>query len=339
MHDTAALFIIELNHILLTERYGADKSHTHLTAAQKGALDMNIEYFQYLQTVAESRSIRQAAEKLHLKQQYLSTIIKNIESRYDVTIFERSRRGIKITNDGRFFLERAQQINQLLQELESPYMYPSKQDFACIVKDIPIYIQDVTTSSKMISIIDTFHKYFPYVDIQLYVEGQEEIFSAVRQTPDSIGVIYTVDDGQTTSIPADLHSIPFLSQKLLAIASKQNKQAQQNTSISIHDFLEKELVLYTSAKQENNPLLHYLHQYGTPHIKYTVNNPMFLAELLQKGDYWAFGRVSDITQNELLSIPFQENIMLHSYFICKPETAQSFITQSFFKIASAQQSL
>lgn len=300
---------------------------------------MNIEYFQYLQTVAESRSIRQAAEKLHLKQQYLSTIIKNIENHYDVTIFERSRRGIKITNDGRFFLERTQQINQLLQELESPYLYPSKQDFSYVVKDIPIYIQDVTTSSKMISIIDTFHKYFPYIDIQLYVKGQEEIFSAVRQTPDSIGVIYTVDDGAITSIPADLHSIPFLSQKLLAIASKQNKQAQQNPSISIYDFLEKELVLYTSAKQEENPLLHYLSQYGTPHIKYTVNNPIFLAELLQKGDYWAYGKPDLTLQNDLSAIPFRENIMLHSYFICKPETAQSFITQSFFKIASAQQSL
>ncbi len=296
---------------------------------------MNIEYFQYLQTVAESRSIRQAAEKLHLKQQYLSTIIKNIENRYDVTIFERSRRGIKITKDGQFFLERTQQINQLLQELESPYLYPSKQDFTCIVKDIPIYMQDVTTSSKMISIIDTFHQYFPYIDVQLYVKGQEEIFSAVRQTPDSIGVIYTIGDMPTAVLPDDLHSVPFLSQKLLAVAGKQNKQAQQNPSISIYDFLEKELVLYTSAKQEENPLLHYLRQYGTPHIKYTVNNPMFLAELLQKGDYWALGKIAEIAQNELLAIPFQENIMLHSYFICQQETAQSFITQSFFKIVSA----
>ena len=49
----------------------------------------------------------------------------------------------------------------------------------------------------------------------------------MRQTPDSIGIIYTVGDDPAATLPDDLQSFPFLPQKLLAIASKQNKQAQQ----------------------------------------------------------------------------------------------------------------
>ena len=104
---------------------------------------MNTEYFKYLQTLARSRSIHQAAEQLHIKQSNLSTILKNIEIYYGITIFERNNKGITLTRDGEFFMEQVQQILHLLQIMESPYQYPSKKDYSQLVQDIHIYIQDI----------------------------------------------------------------------------------------------------------------------------------------------------------------------------------------------------
>lgn len=48
---------------------------------------MNTDHYKYLLTVADCRSIRQAAELLHMKQQNLSAIIKKVEQYYGITIF------------------------------------------------------------------------------------------------------------------------------------------------------------------------------------------------------------------------------------------------------------
>lgn len=64
---------------------------------------MNTDYFKYLLIVADCRSIRQAAERLCMKQQNLSAIIKNVEQYFGITIFERSHKGVTATKDGEFF--------------------------------------------------------------------------------------------------------------------------------------------------------------------------------------------------------------------------------------------
>ena len=83
---------------------------------------MNTDYFKYLLTVADCHSIRQAAEVLHMKQQNLSTIIKNVEQYYGITIFERSNKGVHPTADGEFFLSEARSVVNTLSRLESLYL-------------------------------------------------------------------------------------------------------------------------------------------------------------------------------------------------------------------------
>ena len=172
---------------------------------------MNTDYFKYLSTVAECHSIRQAAEKLHLKQQYLGTIVKNIETHYDITIFNRTHRGITLTKDGQFFLERAQQINQLLQELESPYLYPSKQEYSYIVKDITIYMLNLATPGQFINIIDAFHNHFPYININIFVKNHKELVELVEEAPNAIGLLYISEKHtpQHQLLPEILQVTPF----------------------------------------------------------------------------------------------------------------------------------
>ena len=215
---------------------------------------MNTDYFKYLSTVAECHSIRQAAEKLHLKQQYLGTIVKNIETHYDITIFNRTHRGITLTKDGQFFLERAQQINQLLQELESPYLYPSKQEYSYIVKDITIYMLNLATPGQFINIIDAFHNHFPYININIFVKNHKELVELVEEDPNAIGLLYISEKNtpQHQLLPEILQVTPFGRCRLSAITSQYNKEAHHLTSISFYDFLQKQLVLYSAEEMDDN---------------------------------------------------------------------------------------
>lgn len=297
---------------------------------------MNIEYFKYLEEVTRCGSIRQAANKLHLKQQNLSAVVKNIESYYDLTLFERSHKGISLTEDGKFFMERVAKIHALLEELESPYLYPSKRDHQYVVQDLSVYIQSLVSSKTIAVIVDEFHKFFPYVHINLIVENcMEDVLAAVqdRSEKNRLGLVYTLDDGKTfqTSLASGLAATHFARGALTAVTGKNNQEAQRMKEISIYDLLKKELVLYSSEGTEGNFFYELLKRYGEPNIKYVTNNSMFQIELLQQSDYWTLGRVE--SEDKLITLPLKEEINIQSYFVYDEAIKDSFTVQSFFKIA------
>lgn len=299
---------------------------------------MNIEYFKYLETVAKCGSIRQAANQLHLKQQNLSAIVKNIENYYDLTLFERSHKGITLTEDGKFFMERVAKIHALLQELESTYLYPSKLEHQYVVQNMTVYIQGVVSSEVLAAVVDEFHKYFPYVKVSLIMKNKMgDVLQAVQEEADElrIGFIYTTEDEHALQerIPENIHTMAWLQSRLYAVTGKNNKEAQRLTDLSIYDLLNKELILYAVEGDEENFIYQLQKRYGTFNIKYVTNNSLFRIELLKRNNYWSIGRIPAAEEYHLMMIPLREDIYAKTYFVYSQGVKSSFILQSFFKIA------
>lgn len=296
---------------------------------------MNTEYFKYLQTIVDCGSIRQAAEKLYLKQQNLGTIVKNIEDHYGIIIFERSRKGITLTEDGKYFMKLVQQVNNLFQQMETPLLYPSKKSYSYVVQDIHIYIQDIVSSESFVTIINEFHKSFPYVNITLEMKSQQEILQLIQEDPEAVGSIFTADEASFLDIlqQKSLHMLPYFNTRLFAITNKNNPEAQHLKSISIYKFLQKNIILYTTQGLEKNFFYQLLHTYGKPNIVYTLNNNIFFLKSLQKGDYWSLGIPHPITKDKLVALPFQENVTIHSYLVYNQSAADSFVVQQFLQLA------
>ena len=71
---------------------------------------MKIEHLQYFQCFANSKSINQAAKELYISQQHLNRILTSLENELHVTLFERSKRGMTLTEDGKKFAKYAGKI-------------------------------------------------------------------------------------------------------------------------------------------------------------------------------------------------------------------------------------
>lgn len=72
---------------------------------------MELRHLKYFITIAESGSINKAAELLHISQPPLSRQLKLLESELGFRLFDRqNKRGIKLTKQGEFFLEKAKKI-------------------------------------------------------------------------------------------------------------------------------------------------------------------------------------------------------------------------------------
>ena len=65
---------------------------------------MNINQIRYVLEVAASQSMREAASKLFVSQPALSASIKELEEELEIVIFERTNKGISLTDAGREFM-------------------------------------------------------------------------------------------------------------------------------------------------------------------------------------------------------------------------------------------
>lgn len=82
---------------------------------------MNILHLKYACEIAKTGSLNKAAENLYMGQPNLSRAIKDLEASLNITIFERSAKGMVPTHEGEEFLEYAKKILDQIDEVEAIY--------------------------------------------------------------------------------------------------------------------------------------------------------------------------------------------------------------------------
>lgn len=82
---------------------------------------MNIRNLRYLTEVERCGSLSAAAQKLYVSQSYLSRVLHDTEEEYHLTIFTRDKRGLRLTDSGRSFLEMAKDLVAQADEFENTF--------------------------------------------------------------------------------------------------------------------------------------------------------------------------------------------------------------------------
>ena len=79
---------------------------------------MEIRVLKYFLTVVQEESINKAADVLHITQPTLSRQLALMEEQLGVTLFNRSSKGISLTNEGMLLRRRAEEILDLVEKTE-----------------------------------------------------------------------------------------------------------------------------------------------------------------------------------------------------------------------------
>ena len=93
--------------------------------ALRGCCAIELKQLDYLIAVAESGSMHLAAERLHVSQQNISRVLKQLESELRIKIFNKSTVGTKLTPEG-----------------EKVYLHALK-----IRKEVQLLLEDITTDT------------------------------------------------------------------------------------------------------------------------------------------------------------------------------------------------
>lgn len=296
---------------------------------------MNTAYYSYILAVAQSGSIRQAAETLHMKQQNLSKIVREMEHYYGITIFKRSHKGVVPTADGLFFLDEVRALLKTLNRMESPFLYPSKGHLSEVEDHIDLYCSGVLGSPTLANILSEFKDYFPRVRLNFFTSPRAQMFQALEDDAHAVGILITGKDLEEVLFPEGVRANLFLQVPMVAATMMNNPEARGMSSMAMKDFLSKEIVLLSQAQAEEACVYELMELYGQPEIQYCIDNVSIFLDVLQQNGHWTICTEALAHQHHLRAIPFQEKVVAQAYVLYREDAEEDLVMKSFLHLLMA----
>ncbi len=148
---------------------------------------MTLQQIKYVIGIAETGSFNKAAEKLYVSQPSLTATIHDLEDELGITIFNRTGRGVTLTNDGTEFLTSARQLYIDYQSVMEKYgengnikkkFGVSTQHYSFAVKSFVEMVKDFNTNEYEFAIRET---------------KTREVIDDIATLKSEIGILYLSD--------------------------------------------------------------------------------------------------------------------------------------------------
>jgi len=172
---------------------------------------MNINQLQVLCSIARAGSFTRASEELFISQPAVSNIVLSVEKYYNVKIFDRTKKGVTLTDAGKIILKSAEDILRIHEETRQ-----SINDLENFRKGtITIQATPIAGNYIMPELIGKFHELYPLVDLSMSTEHVRVIFDCLADKNIQIGIF-----GEGIKFDANTITIkPFLEDELVLVAS------------------------------------------------------------------------------------------------------------------------
>lgn len=182
-------------------------------------INVSLKQLRALREVCETQNFTAAAKRLHTTQSALSTAIYELEKSLDVKLIDRTTRRFVLTSAGEEFLPAAIRILNDLQASISNLTALAALKRGTVILGAPPLI----ASTILAGPIATFRKNHPKIDIVLKESTTGRALNRLRSGEVEIVI------GTLTEHHADLAVHPWLSDRLVAVVSKESQLAQEKT--------------------------------------------------------------------------------------------------------------
>ena len=148
---------------------------------------MTIQQINYVLTISDEGSINKAAEKLFLTQPSLTSAVKELEEELGIIIFERSRKGVVPTNEGRDFLASVRQLYQQYELINDKYKNKDmlKRKFGVTTQHYSFVVR---------SFVETVKKFDTSLfEFSIFESRTKEVIQDVYESRSEIGILFLND--------------------------------------------------------------------------------------------------------------------------------------------------
>lgn len=210
---------------------------------------MEIRVLEYYIAIVEHKSISRAATVLHISQSTLSRQIMDLEEQLGVTLFNRGRREITLSEDGDFLYQRAKEIIQLATDTEEKIM--AGQTLSGTLR---IGIGEGQVNHLILSCVQDIMSDNPDVSLDYQTLSADRIFRALDVGLLDFGVIWTNDNISQY----DFLELPFTNH-WGAVVRSDDPLAKQKELVA-KDLRHRQLII-PQQMDVRSDLIKYLNQY------------------------------------------------------------------------------
>lgn len=152
---------------------------------------MRIQQLEYLEKIAETGSINEAAKQLFISQPSLSQAMKELEKEYGIQLFYRSKLGISLTREGREFINYSRGVLDQVDLLEERFgkKKSRKQNFSVSAQHYAFVVH------AFVELVKTLGQ--ESYQLTLRETQTQNVLEDIQQFKSELGVIYLNAFNQT----------------------------------------------------------------------------------------------------------------------------------------------
>jgi len=236
---------------------------------------MDIWQLKYFIQVCNDSSFSKASRNLHISQQGLSKIIKNLEDEFEAQLFYRSPKGVILTEFGHLLFEKSQKIVEDFDSMIN-YLYDRSKNKK---GSISIGLPHILYTNLFANLIFRFTQEYPDIKLEIDGLGSYECEKYIQE--DMLDLAFTIKPVNTDKFTY----IPTSSCDMMVLINKNNLLSKKST-ISYEELKNQKLIMLSPEYKSRHIAVEYCLKSGfEPNIIFTASQQDLIIEMvaLDKG--------------------------------------------------------
>ena len=300
---------------------------------------MRIEQLQAFVEIASSKSINIAADNLYITQPSLSRSLKLLEEELQLTLFERSSDGARLTAAGKTLLPAAQEI---LHHLDC---FKQQASILHHAQELPeqntLRIRTLQTviDSLLAFAVESMHQTFPATEFVIEIADN----AVPHQLPDltnydlfiGLNFSHSLDSAIAES---GMELLPIFSDSFSVVVNNQHPLARRNM-VDVHDLLDYQLIVHNYDFAIDDLCQKFINTQTTDKFLDIIlrsNNSHAISKLLLSSDTALITNnilaANDYIPNDKLTVMPLRNFKYHCFCLYRPDAPQLPLIQQLIKI-------
>jgi len=235
---------------------------------------IDIKHMRYFVAIVKYGSMTEASQRLYISQPTISKAIQDIETELGMSLFDRNKKKIALTDAGRIFFDQCEEILRLHAELPNDL----KNMVGMRQGHIKIGLPPIMDAGKLMAIIRDFHDLYPKITFQLIESGSRTIESRLIQNEIDVGI---------TVLPTEsdhFDNFNFISESLCLVVHENHTLAPRQ-SVHLRELKHESFIMFSED--------FYLNEIITSACK----NAGFVPDIISKTSQWNF--IEEMIDREL----------------------------------------
>lgn len=202
---------------------------------------MEIRVLRYFLTIAREQSFSKAAQILNVTQPTLSKQIKDLEDKYNITLFDRTTRALSLTKEGILFKEQAKEILDLVDKTEDQL----KQKAFDISGDIHIGCSESESNRIVMKAIAKTQEKYPHIKFHIISGNAQYVTEKLDQGLFDLGIVVE---------PANMSKYDYIklpNYETRGILMRKDSELAKLDAISPNDLKNKPIIISSQEMVKN----------------------------------------------------------------------------------------